>query len=293
MKKWLHSHYLVLLLIISFVSAVIIFANGFFYYTSPIDKRPFQKEHEALKPGGKVGHGLGIIGTSMIIIGVVSYSTRKRLKMLSTFGNIRDWLNIHIFLCLTGPTLILFHTTFKFSGIAGASLWSMLSVVLSGITGRYIYAQIPKGIKGNELTAIELEEMRKEVQNEIIKEFKDLNEDVLNMIDKIIAFKKPEKESVLSVLLSIFIDDLIGRRKKFTQLRKFLERYGLKHKELKHLIKLEEQRYLIMRKIILLDTLRQIFKYWHVIHLPFTIIMFILLAIHVFVTFILGYRWIF
>lgn len=293
MRRWLHSHYLLFLLLISFVSGAIIFINGFSYYTSSFEKRPLQREHEALKPSGKVGHGLGIIGTSMIIIGVASYSSRKRLKMLSTAGNIKDWLNIHIFLCLTGPILILFHTTFKFSGIAGASLWSMLSVVLSGITGRYIYIQIPKGLKGNELTAIELEEMRREIQGKIIKEFKELNSDILNAIDKIITFKKPTKESTLSVILSLLVDDLIGRRKKFSRLKKLLKSYGLKHKDLKNLVKLEEQRYLIMRRIILLDTLRQIFKYWHVIHLPFTIIMFILLTVHVLVAFILGYRWIF
>ncbi len=293
MKKWLHSYYLTLLLLISFVSGAIIFINGFFYYTSPLEKRALQKEHEALKPGGKVGHGLGIIGTSMIVIGVISYSSRKRLKMLSTVGNIRDWLNLHIFLCLTGPILVLFHTTFKFSGIAGASLWSMISVVLSGITGRYIYIQIPKGLKGNELTAIELEEIRKEIQGEIIKEFKELNSNILNAIDEIITFKKPEKESTLNIILSLLIDDLIGRRKKFSQLKKLLKGCGLKGKNLKHLMKLEEQRYLIIRRTILLDTLRQIFKYWHVIHLPFTLIMFILLAVHVLVAFILGYRWLF
>jgi hypothetical protein len=64
---------------------------------------------KTLSQSGKIGHGLGIVGTSMVIIGMVSYSSRKRLRLLSMAGNIRDWLNFHIFLCLAGPVLILFH----------------------------------------------------------------------------------------------------------------------------------------------------------------------------------------
>jgi hypothetical protein len=91
-------------------SGIVIAINGFSYYTAPLKEKAFHRKHEDLKPSGKIGHGLGIVGTSMVIIGVVSYSSRKRLRLLSMAGNIRDWLNFHIFLCLTGPVLILFHT---------------------------------------------------------------------------------------------------------------------------------------------------------------------------------------
>lgn len=293
MGKWFHRNYLSFLLLLTLTSGIVIAINGFSYYTAPLKEKAFHSKHEDLKPSGKIGHGLGIVGTSMVIIGVVSYSSRKRLRLLSMAGNIRDWLNFHIFLCLTGPVLILFHTTFKFTGIAGVSMWSMIAVVLSGVIGRFIYIQIPRGIKGNELTSFEIEEMRREIQNEIILNFPEINKQVLGEIDMILQFEKPKTLSFFSLVLLVLIDDLFIRRKKFYVVEKTLKTSGLPSKEIRKLLKLERQRYILMRKIALLDTFKQVFKYWHVIHLPFTLIMFILLFIHVIVALTLGYKWVF
>ena len=50
---------------------------------------------------------------------------------------------------------------------------------------------------------------------------------------------------------------------------------------------------LLVRKIAFFDTARALFQYWHVIHLPFSIIMFLILIVHVPLTVSLGYTWIF
>ena len=39
--------------------------------------------------------------------------------------------------------------------------------------------------------------------------------------------------------------------------------------------------------------MQKLFKYWHVIHMPFAIIMLIVVVIHVAVTLAFGYKWIF
>ncbi len=49
----------------------------------------------------------------------------------------------------------------------------------------------------------------------------------------------------------------------------------------------------LQKKIDRLVTLQNLFRYWHVAHLPFAMIMLIIMAIHVTVTIIFGYRWIF
>ncbi|MEZ4951385.1 MAG: hypothetical protein R2784_18655 [Saprospiraceae bacterium] len=46
-------------------------------------------------------------------------------------------------------------------------------------------------------------------------------------------------------------------------------------------------------KINRLQTMQNLFKYWHVAHLPFAVIMLIIMVIHVGVTLAFGYRWIF
>ncbi len=64
---------------------------------------------------------------------------------------------MHIFLGITGPVLVCFHTVLKLSGIVALSFWSMVLVVLSGIIGKYIYELIPHSLSGMELNRIELE----------------------------------------------------------------------------------------------------------------------------------------
>ena len=42
-----------------------------------------------------------------------------------------------------------------------------------------------------------------------------------------------------------------------------------------------------------LALMKDLFKYWHVAHLPFALVMLIIMIIHVIVTIVFGYRWIF
>jgi hypothetical protein len=47
------------------------------------------------------------------------------------------------------------------------------------------------------------------------------------------------------------------------------------------------------RKIAFLRTSHKLFQLWHVFHLPFAIAMFVIMVIHVIVTIVFGYKWIF
>ena len=47
------------------------------------------------------------------------------------------------------------------------------------------------------------------------------------------------------------------------------------------------------QKIERLDTMQNLFKYWHVVHSPFALVMLVIMVIHVAVTIVFGYRWIF
>jgi hypothetical protein len=50
---------------------------------------------------------------------------------------------------------------------------------------------------------------------------------------------------------------------------------------------------ILSQKIERLQTMKNLFKYWHVAHLPFALVMLVIMVIHVAVTIIFGYRWIF
>ena len=141
---------------IGIIIVLAVTVTGLPYYLLPLSQRPHSAMHAQLKPAGLWGHGLGIIGTAMILL-LLLYSVRKRGLLGFRFGRLRRWLDIHIFLGIMGPLLITLHTAMKFSGIVSISYFSMLAVALSGVFGRYVYMQIPRDARGH---ALGLEDVR-------------------------------------------------------------------------------------------------------------------------------------
>lgn len=241
---------------------------------------------------GLYGHGLGIVGSLMMLSGVALYSTRKRVKRFRFTGKIKHFLEFHIFLCLLGPTLVVFHSTFKFGGIVSVSLWSMIFVALSGIFGRYIYTQIPKTTDGDELGLDELTRENEVLRMRLRTQFH-LDDATLEAIDAVSTLRPGGEEvSVLRSIFTLLRDDL-SRRGRFRAVRARLLEAALPHEQIDHVLAVARKKALLVRKIAFFDTARYLFQYWHVIHLPFSIIMFLILIVHVVLTVSLGYTWIF
>jgi hypothetical protein len=218
MSKTAHTIYITILAFFILITLIYPLYSGFYYYQTSLEERFFHEDHQSFKPSGVIGHGLGIIGSLMMIIGVSIYMMRKRSRRLSRMGLLKHWLEFHIFLCTIGPIMVLYHTSFKFGGIVAISFWSMVAVFLSGIIGRFIYIQIPRTIEGRELSLTEVRSMEGDH----------------------------------------FRDE----------------------------ISLE-------RRIKRLAAMQKIFHYWHVAHLPFALVMLVIMIIHVIVTVAFGFKWIF
>ncbi len=281
-----------LLIGIGLLSAVTIGLRGADYYVLPDPERPYHADYDLLKPTGLWGHGFGVIGTLMIMAGVIIYSTRKRVRRFSGLGSVKYFLEFHIFLCLTGPMLVLYHTTFKFGGLVAVSFWSMTAVVLSGLIGRYFYGQIPKGIKGNELSVAELNAENQKLA-EYMQQSLGVRAETLQRID---AIARPPKEiatMTLADVIRFFILNDLTRRSRLRAVISTLEAGQRNQSLVRQMYHLAERRIKFVRRIAFLEKFRQIFHYWHVIHLPFSIVMFVILFIHVGVAIAFGYTWIF
>ncbi len=172
MSKSLHRIYIATLVITVVLVTLYVALYGFHYYITPKHERFHHLQNEVLKPSGFYGHGFGIIGSSIIIIGVFGYMARKRMRVFMRIGVLKYWLEFHIFLCSLGPILILFHTAFKFGGIVAVSFWSMVAVVISGIIGRFIYIQIPRSIEGRELSLSEINDLKTGIEHDLHHRFK-------------------------------------------------------------------------------------------------------------------------
>lgn len=130
MNKTFHRIYIGLFFLIVISVTILLAINGYSYYTTSIEERFFHPQHNLIKPSGSWGHGFGIIGSLMMILGVSIYMIRKRSRRLFNFGYLKHWLELHIFLCTVGLILVLYHTAFKFGGIVSVSFWSMVLVVI-------------------------------------------------------------------------------------------------------------------------------------------------------------------
>ena len=290
MSKKAHYIYLALLIAIGVISFAYLSYTGISYYRLPLEERFYHPMHESLKPSGILGHGLGIIGSLLILIGVFSYMARKRYRSLARLGLLKHWLEFHIFLCSEGAILILFHTAFKFGGLVSVSFWSMVAVVLSGIIGRFIYIQIPRTIEGRELNLAEVIGLKSDMTG-LLKDRYRLSDsqitDILNLMQTDDSGKN-SKSGVFSFLSSYW--DSIRIRSKF---QKILKVYQLDSQQRKQLSTLFRNEIRLNRRIRWLHSMQTLFKYWHVAHLPFALVMLLIMIIHVGVTLLFGYKWIF
>lgn len=291
MNKTLHIIYVSSFFIVGIAVLVLLAINGYNYYSLPLEERFFSPSHANLKPSGYLGHGFGIIGTLMMILGVSIYMVRKRSKKLFTFGYLKHWLEFHIFLCTVGPILVLYHTAFKFGGIVSVSFWSMVLVVLSGVIGRFIYIQIPRTIQGREIDMQDLVSMREELADKLKLE---MIFDV-RLLNKLNELASPLRYKDLGIIkfLSLYLKDFFVIKSFMLSLKKNLSIAGFSKLRRNEIRNKAQAEIILSRRLGMLRTMQSLFKYWHIAHLPFAIAMFVIMIIHVIVTIAFGYKWIF
>ncbi len=289
MNRGIHRVYLVTLSLIVLFTLIALIYFGTSYYSVILEERFFHTDHQILKPSGNIGHGLGVVGSLCMIFGVGAYMARKRFRSLSRLGLLKHWLEFHIFLCTLGPIMILFHTSFKFGGLVAISFWSMVAVFISGIIGRFIYIQIPRTIEGREMSLNDIRTAKVDI-GETLKNKYRLDEGSFELIERFINQKFNKDSGSVS---SPSIDKHHSGNYSLRQIKSLLNENKIPRKDTKRILKLIKDDISLSRKIKRLDTMQKLFKYWHVAHLPFAMVMLIIMIIHIVVTIVFGYRWIF
>ena len=289
MNRTAHTIYVSVLvgIVVAVTAGLIIYGSS--YYQTDLTERFYHTGHKAWKASGSIGHGLGIIGTLMIIFGVGMYMLRKRNRFFARFGILKHWLEFHIFLCTLGPILVLFHTTFKFGGIVSISFWSMVAVVASGVIGRFIYLQIPRTIKGRQMTLSEVQAMKTDVSTVLKETYRMDEESYSRIMDAAFSGNPADGAGFLKKLFKRFIHE----RRALRRVRQISSEVGLKKHEIRNISRVIKNEMDLNVKIGRLQAMQRLFRYWHVAHLPFAMIMLIIMVVHVGVTLALGYKWIF
>lgn len=263
--------------------------SGWSFYTTPISLRMHQPDYNLFRSSGLIGQGLGVIGSLMIIVGVASYSLRKRAASLHRSGKLRSWLSFHIFLCSLGPFLILLHTTFNFTGIIAIAFWSMVIVVASGVFGRYVYVRIPKTTDGHFLNVQQLQEERVQLiasLNSLVPESAILLSS-LNIRVNVPRITRPSQALTWALAQDIHH---INQHRRWTHMTSHLQLTPMQAEQSEVLVRRLRRN---TQQIALMLPFQKLFTYWHVMHVPLAMVMFIILVIHIAVAFAFGYFWIF
>jgi hypothetical protein len=273
-----------------FVLAMLV--TGLPYYTLPVSERPHSSMHAQLKPAGIWGHGLGVIGTAMILL-LLLYSVRKRGLMGIRFGRLRRWLDVHIFFGVTGPLLITLHTAMKFKGIVSISYFSMLAVAFSGVFGRYVYMQIPRDARGHALGLEDARERLSEIQKSLVEDY-EASPQSLNAIEEFASPRDTVPDSRIRGLLASLRQDFT-LKSRARKLRRRLARgeRPVPKDVIEKVVALAKESSVLQRRVALLDSMSDLLHYWHVFHKPFAYVMLFIMVLHVGVTVAFGYKWIF
>lgn len=264
--------------------------DGLDFYRTPYLERPHHPEYRILRPAGVRGHGLGILGSLLMIV-MLGYSLRKRVKFFRNWGPLSNWLDFHIFCGIVGPMLVILHTAFKVHGLVAVSFWSMVAVALSGVLGRYLYLKIPRNVEGEELSLKELEAMEKRINQEFREKFR-LSEQQLQLLEE--ALRNPAAGSkgkgTVGILRMVWQDiTWMFVRSRYERLIAW--RLNIPQSQIRQFMEVLRRKEKLEKRIAVLVQVQQLFHYWHIIHKPFAVIMYLIMLIHVGVAVWLGYTW--
>jgi hypothetical protein len=281
----------------SFVFLAAIGIYGASYYMLPLDQRPYSEKHELLKPSGSIGLKLGVLGTVLFFI-IFLYALRKVIPWLGRWGTARHWMDFHVIAGVTAPIVIAYHASFKFQGIAGVAFWIMLAVALSGIVGRYIYAQIPRSLNAAELSLNELQNSELDLAGALLAQ-SIYSQDQLQR-----ALHAPTKEHIRRIGPLLAVGEMItldlGLPFRAGRLRRASCGFGGKlisigglfstgNHEVEQVVRLVRKKVQLSKRVLFLDQTQRVFHLWHVIHRPFSYAFAILAIIHIVVVTGLGF----
>jgi len=271
---------------------------GLDYYWLSAAHRALSPKHAYLKPSGAIGLRLGMIGFFMFLL-IYLYPLRKRWAWLGRQGSSRHWLDFHVLLGLAAPIVVTFHSSFKFSGIAGVAYWIMIVVSLSGVVGRYIYAQIPRSLNFAELSFKEAQEQSAALAAQLQTLGILTQKDIASVV-RLPGLQEAERMSLLGALAKMLLFDLVfpfrvwrlRQKMLWSHSRSLFAIVGFRRSQnlaLERAIRLAREQMLVSKRILFLSKSHKMFQLWHIIHRPFSYSFALLAAIHVVLMLMLGY----
>lgn len=272
-------------------------AYGFNYYRLPMAERPFSDKHSLLKPTGRIGLNLGVLGF-LLFCNIFLYPLRKHWAWLQKKGNSRHWLDIHILMGITAPFVIALHSSFKFQGLAGIAFWIMAAVAASGVIGRYVYGQVPRSLNAAELSMRELQDKQGQLAAELHQQRLIPAADLARLL-RLPSAQEVSRMNIVSALITMVSLDFVlsfrvaalrrhalGLGEKFSTFGGFRRTH---HYDLERAVAAAREQASFSKRILFLSRAQQVFHLWHVVHKPFSYSFAVLAVVHITIVMLAGY----
>lgn len=263
-------------------------AAGASYYALPLGERLRNPWHAWLGPTGYVGQSAGLLAFALFAF-LWLYPVRKRLSSATFLGPIPRWLDAHIVAGVLMPLAGAVHAGFRFEGLIGLGYFSMLVVACSGVVGRYLYVRIPRGRAGLELTREQVSAERREILGTLVES---TGLDPRELLELLRPVDVAPGDGVVRALSRMVRDDL-DRRRAVRRLEAGMRTARRKYdaREVRKVTRLARREMALGQQIRILDVTNRVFRLWHAFHMPFAIMAFLAVAVHVAVAVLFGDTW--
>lgn len=227
-----------------------------------------------------LGYSLGILGVTCMLL-LLTYPLAKRTRTLQRLVPVRYWFRVHMMLGILGPVAILFHCNFQMGSLnSSVALTCMLLVVASGVIGRYFYSKVHLGLYGQKASGKALLAAARQQQLQLRQLFAGYP-DMVARVDQFYSQLLPQNPENMSVSGAV----LAAPRRWYYRLRfrQAIQRH--QQADLQQLWRDSHKtlnQYLdTLRKLAQLQFFERLLSWWHILHMPFFIMMLITAVVHV------------
>jgi len=237
--------------------------------------------------GSKWGIGYGIAGTALILL-LAFFGIRKRWYR-SRFGTLEQWLQSHIYLGLLVLVILMFHTGMRFNDrIAVATFIVVAIVVASGIVGAVLYVTVPRLLTEveSDLTVPEISDQLNQLARSMARIASGRSAAFQRIYDELMRQTQPRGLAGWRLLLS-----RLGRKGKqessdWTRMLTLVPKD--EQEELRQMLVVSRQRRELLLRLVFQQRYKNVLEFWLYIHVPFTIALLILAALHITAVFFYG-----
>lgn len=233
------------------------------------------------RAGNELALWCGYIGTGLMVISSL-YPMARRINVFRFIASNTMWFDFHMMAGTVGPMFIVLHSAFKLDNWVSAAFWSMVIVVVSGIIGRYIYTQVPDLLNGRELEELEHERA--------LARLRETHPATAAAADAMLRGHRQEAEHIarsaglVRTLVWLIMEDLRRPSRWFSRLG-MLKRSGAPSHVVREFRGRIGRMMLADRRRVLVPRAQLLLHSWKKVHVPFTIIMVIISAVHIWVAF--------